>query len=239
MTVGEILLPRAPMARTQWRTPELDPADACSQTLAAYLLGLTFVVSGGATGAARYFQLLEVLDEWPEAGRDVPYPCASLAQAGVTMLDAHNLVPTALEDTYETFGLGTVLWKLHEARVDLQADFWTNSDPDRSAIGAALPGAFSPGEDTGRVVLCGPDGYFCRPVRVCLLDMTDVDTPASVYANERRLRSTIRCELDVVELRCATLLAQPDFRLQAAGPDVEITDVREADPVSCDDCDDC
>jgi hypothetical protein len=236
VTTGSILLPSQAAARTGWRVPGMDAADAAAETLRAYLLGLLFVVPGGATGAPRTFRLLDVFGEWPEAGSAVPYPCATLSQMGPTVLEPHALGPTPLEETFEVFGPGSCLWKLAEARVDFQADFWANSDPDRSAMGAALPGAFAPGEDAGRVLLCGPPEYFNRPVRACVLDFQDIDSPDSVFANERRLRATLRCELDVVELRCATLAADADWRL-AIGPAVTLDEPEAPEASDCDDCD--
>lgn len=221
--LGTILLPRGGAQRAA--IARMDPAEAMVKAVAAYLRCAEFVTWGGEA-ADTAFQLNEVIEHWPEPDRKMSYPSASVISTEATDLDAHNLTPTPLEETLDTFGAGTVLWKLHEAVEVLQVDFWTQSKPARKAIAAALPGLFAPGEDGARVLLAGSQIGFHRPVRATLLDFRRMDTPQAVYESERRLMARIQCEVDAVELRCASVLT-PQAVLAEVG---EATDTTPPDP---------
>lgn len=199
--------------------PILDPSQAMASALGAYLARLQFVRWGrGAPNTV--FQLREVFDDWPEPDVELPYPCASISEMTPSTLEAHDFVPRPLEKTWNQYGENTVLWKLAEMALDFQVDFFTNDAPTRDAITARLPSAFSPGEDGTRIVLCGDCRYWDRPVRASLpRDYERIDEPDAVYARERRVRATIRCEIDVVDLRCASAL-HPSAPLVAVGETV-------------------
>ncbi len=144
------------------------------------------------------------------------------------------MVPTALEDTRDKYGEGTVLWKLAEIQVDFQVDFFATDVPTREALSARLPSAFAPGEGAYRIVLCGDCLYWNRPVRCELLSYERIDNPTGVYARERRVVAQIRCDIDVVDLRCATLLKASNR--ENIGPNVAITPVPDTAPVApCED----
>jgi hypothetical protein len=189
--------------------PLLDPAQAAAAVLAKYLSCLKFV-RWGRDAPDTVFQLQAVFDDWPEPDVDLPYPCASVNESGPVVMGASNLVPHALEETHNLFGESTVLWKLDEVDISFQVDFFTTDVPTRDAIAARLPNAFQPGEDGGRIVLVGNSLYYNRPVRATLVSYERVDNPDSVYARERRLRAMIDCSIDVVDLRCVSLLSQQE-----------------------------
>lgn len=198
--------------------PLLDPGQAAATVLAKYLLSLKFVRWGGGTAQDTVFMLRQVFDEWPEPDVDLPYPCASVEEASPVTLGASNFTPVALEETYGEFGENTVLWKLDEIDIDFQVDFFATDIPTRDALAARLPNAFQPGEDGGRIVLVGNSLYYNRPVRAKLMSYERMDNPDSVYARERRLRAMIQCSIDVVDLRCVSLLSNQ--RTYVIGEDV-------------------
>lgn len=213
--------------------PSIDARAACALVLAEYLRCLEFMRWGGGQVPETFFRLDAVREEWPEPDVAIAYPSASILDAGQgTVLDGHSFLPTALEDTYEVFGTGTVLWKLHEAAFDFQVDFWTDDAPTREAIAARLPGAFMPGEDGARIVLCGSPLYFDRPVRVALTRYQRMDEAGAVYPRERRLMATMRCEVDVVDLRCVGLVS-PTLDVRAVGESVTVDVEPAEEPAIC------
>jgi len=202
------------------RSLTYDPRTAAAEALRDYIASLTFLRAGG-TAPDTSFQLREVHEEWPEPSERLNYPAAAITDATPTPMGAHNFTPTPLEETRHIYGENTVVWKLAEAQIDFQVDFFTDDAPSRTAIAAALPQAFSPANDerTG-VVLCGPARYLCFPVRASLVNYRRMDTEATVFPRERRLMAIVRCEVDVISLRCDTPL-DPFVRVTAIGPDVD------------------
>lgn len=204
---GTVLLPAPPL-----REPggprvinRIDARAAAVAAIAAYLRAQTFVI-WGAEAADTPFQLTEVREEWPEGSTTLDYPSASLIDVTPTVLEAHNFVPTPLEDTLDVFAAGSVLWKIAEVSKLLQLDVFCANIPEREAVAARLPGLFAPGEDASRVVLAGHPQFYCQPVRCSLEEYQRLDEPQRVYESERRLMARIRADIDVVELRCATVL---------------------------------
>lgn len=190
----------------------LPPGKAIAVTLAEYLAVAEFFVVGSYP--PRRFVLADVSSDWPSPQGPLRYPSATVREMRPTRLDAARWGPTALEETLDAFGAGTVLYKLAEAVAALTLDFWTSHDVERDAISAALPGLFSPG-DAGAVLLAGPAAYWCRTVRAELIEVTDRDSSGLVYANERRLVARVEASVDVVELRRATVLS-PSFEVVVA-----------------------
>lgn len=192
----------------------LDPRNAMAEVMAAFLLNTKFVRGGGKVPSTE-FQLNEVNPEWPDPDEDLRYPSATIIDTGPIPYEAHNLVPTALEETWGQFDNGcfeedpgdrekrTVLWKTAEAVAEFQVDFWADDRATREAIAARIPSLFNPEEGRAGVVLQGEPRYFHRLVRATLVDSQRMDTPAAVYPNERRLKAVVRCEVDVVHLRAA------------------------------------
>lgn len=208
--------------------PLLDPAQAAAAVLAKYLSCLKFV-RWGRDAPDTVFQLREVFDDWPEPDVELPYPCASVGEASPVVLGASSLTPRALEETFGEFGANTVLWKLDEIDIEFQVDFFATDIPTRDALAARLPNAFQPGEDGGRIVLVGNSLYYNRPVRAKLVSYQRMDNPDSVYARERRLRAVIECSIDVVDLRCVSLLSQQETYV--IGEDVVPIPERPAPPL--------
>ena len=210
--------------------PLLDPRGACADALRAYIASLVFV-RWGADAPPTYFQMKDVREEWPEPSLLLAYPSASIVDAAESILDAHSFTHTALEETYGKYGPGTMLWKLAELRMSFQVDFWADDAPTREAIAARLPSAFAPGEDGYRIVICGNCRYWGRSVRASLQSYRRMDDAGSIYPRERRLMAAVRCEVDVVDLRCATLVA-PSLEVFASEGTAPIPE-RPALPVLC------
>ena len=190
----------------------LDPRNAMSEVLAAYLRCAVFKRGGGIVND-KPFALERVLPEWPDPSRAMEYPSASIIDNARIPYEEHSLTPTALEETWNVFEPCTALWKTSEAVSTFQVDFWTTDAPTREAIAARLPSLFNPGEARAGVVLSGDPRYFRRPVRATLLDHQRMDTEKTVFEHERRLMTAIRCEVDVVQLRKAVDL-EPQVLLQ-------------------------
>jgi hypothetical protein len=217
MTIGTPIVPSHVGRRV--RVSAMDPKTALSAILAAYLRTLQFTVSGTRGDPAtsdEAFKLVDVLEKWPDAAEELEYPSASILVPD-TGLVAHSLAPTTIEESlgrYDCPGVldGSVLWKLGEVDVAMQVDFWLNTTMGRDAVASVLPGAFAPGENARRVMLEGTPRYWDLPARFALEDWIDKDEPGQVYAHERRMQVTIRGTIDVVELRCASVL-DPSFRL--------------------------
>lgn len=214
-----VLVPRAPLPATA-RLATIDARGAAAIAVREHLLCADFLRWGGETAADTPFRLAEVREEWPEPDRAMVYPSATLVDREDVPAGDSSFVPQPLEETWHEFGEGTVLWKLAEATFSFQADFWSDDVPTREAIAARLPALFAPGEDGTRVVLAGSERYFRRPVRATLLSWRRMDEPGSVYVRERRLMAVIRCEVDVVDLRCATAL-NPSVRVAEIGETVD------------------
>ena len=192
--------------------PTLDPRNAMCEVLAAFLLCACFRRGGGTIGADKPFSLERVEHEWPDPKQEIVSPSASIIDNAGIPYEAHSLTPTALEETWDSFAPGTVLWKTGEAVATFQVDFWTTDAPTREAIAARLPSLFNPGEGRIGVVLAGEPRYFRRPVRATLVNNERMDTQDAVFDRERRLLTHVRCEVDVVQLRKAIEL-QPKQRL--------------------------
>lgn len=190
----------------QARIATLDPRGACSEILRAYLLCSRFQRTGGDV-ADTGFVLKAVEAVWPEAGKELDFPTASVIEMPPVVNDRHSFTPTCLDDTFGRFGENTVLWKTEEVLCDFQVDFWCNEDPTREAIAAQLPALFSPGENRRGVMLSGEPRYYEVPMRATLVDYPSrVDNSEDVLQRERRLMAHIRCEIDSVHLRKATLI---------------------------------
>src|SRR5690606_33385840 len=190
---------------------------AIRETLALLLERAEFRVAGiGAPDTL--FQLSKVHREWPGPDVELQYPAASVLESGPAEADAHNFVPTALEETLGKFdafsgfcdpddpGPHTVLWRESELVLDVVVDFWTDSIADRQAIAAHIHELFSPSEGMYGVLVEGPELHFSRPVRITLLRSSEMDDAGRVVLNERRLHCTFRAETDIVSLRRASLL---------------------------------
>lgn len=206
LPVGTLLLPRKPTLPGRAAITRLDPRAAAVASLAAYLRCAKFQ-KWGAEAADTEFQLKHVMEEWADPAQLLEYPTAAIVDSTPGVMQAHNLVPTPQEDTLDVYGAGTVLWKIAEYSELLQVDFYCQSAPEREAIYGALPGLFAPGEDSARVVLSGHPAYFCAPVRCSFEGAQRMDAPDVVYEGERRLLARIWADVDVLELRCATVLA--------------------------------
>lgn len=218
MAFGDIIRSSS-TTRTVAIPNRLGARDAMAMTLAAYLLRLEFRIAGG-DDRDTVFRLRDVFPDWPSPRTDLPYPCASIIDAGDLEHVAHNLTPTPLEETWGEYdhlvapsqGEGlrtTVLVKESGARQEFQVDFWLDKRADRQAVDALLPSAFSPEESRSGVVIRGPSLYYDRDVMFSLLATTYDDSGVSASANERRLRASIIGECDIVSLRNAQEMVQP------------------------------
>jgi hypothetical protein len=205
--------------------PTIGPLANMAEALAEYLRCAEFVV-WGADAANTTFKLVRVTPEWPDAGTEMVYPSASLVESTDTFQEASNFTPRPMEETLGVFdglcGNGpndptTVLWKLGEASVEFQLDFWTTSIPDREAIEALLPTLFNVSQERAGLLLGGHPRYFGRSVRATLESVRRMDEENSVYPNERRLMCAVRAETDTVRL-CRAALMAPTVRVEAIDP---------------------
>lgn len=209
MRPGEVV--NAPELRQELvELPSLDAVAAAEKTLAAFLLSLRFVVGAGADGVARPFQLVDVLEEWPDDDKPLdPLPCATITSGSVQDGEA-GFTPEILDETAGAFGgTDTVLWKTGELSIRFQVDFWAASRPEREAIAGGIKVAFSPNE-IGGVWVAGVPEYYGRMVRFTILDTKRFDDGESISAHERRLEVHVLADIDEVQLRRAVPL-QPKF----------------------------
>lgn len=233
MALGSVIRPGASIPQALAIPNRVGPIDAMVQTLGAYLSSLTFRVWGGEDVKDRDFQLVGVRANWPSPDVGMVYPSASIVEPTPTSYEAHSLNATALEETWGRFdhfiGLETrttddaagktCLWKEGEAVQQFQVDFWTDTEPDRQAIEAGLAAAFSPDPDgSAGVVVEGPELYYSLPIRFSLLSTKRDDSAASAGRGERRLRTVVRAECDIVSLRMATVMATPRVNVTVEDP---------------------
>lgn len=189
--------PRVPGANT------LDALGAAASALRAFVAGIVFCRSGGESPTDRAFKLNRVYSFWPDPSKGQEYPTAVCSTDTFVEEDGHNFVPTSLDETWHQFGCDTVLWKTSELVGELQLDFFASDEPTRAAIMAALPAAFSPGEERSGVMVEGSPDYFSRPVRLTLRSHRRVDVADAVFDMERRITCRVGIEVDEVHLRCA------------------------------------
>lgn len=201
--VGALL--HAEVGVSRWPLAEMaknDPRNAAAEALKAYLEAAVFCIPG--KDPVR-FRLTQVRKEWPEDFAELEYPAAGMTTATITE-DAHNFVPTLLEETKDRFGRGTVLWKTSEQRIEFQVDFWLTNKPERGAILAALPALFAPSEDRYGIMVQGPASYHDLPIRLTLASHERQDSAETVERRDRPLRVLIVADVDVVQLRRYVLL---------------------------------
>lgn len=200
----------------------VDPRDAASFTLAQYLAEQCFYVWKGKppfgdVSRTRPFRLRRVYFEWPDPNIRLEYPSASVVDDGEPEYQAHNLVPTPLDQDLLDLDAGTVVWKVAEAQGTFQLDFWADNVPVRTAIAAQLGGIFNPEECRSGVLLEGPKEFFCCPIRFTLLSVQRMDQPNLIYANERRLTCSVQWEAPVLDVRGAVPF-QPRTALEVTEP---------------------
>jgi len=188
--------------------PMFDPRDMAAAALEKYLLSLVFQrFSGDYLTPNLKFQLDNVQHEWPEATKELTYPCASIIDYGPGAMGASNFTPVCLEDTFELYGTNTVLWQLGELECDLQVDFWCNDIPTRNAVAGGLMRAFAPGELSYGVILFGPEGYYPETTRIraTLMSYQRMDDADTAFVRERRLMTMIRIQCPIMDLRSTRL----------------------------------
>lgn len=204
----------------------IGPRMAMAETLAKYLECAVFRAKGDG-GPDRDFGLTKVLPQWPDPSEALPYPCASIVEATDTFHE-QQFTPQPVEESLGVWDpcLGyavdptfpkTVLWRTAEATCDFQVDFWLSALADREAVEAGLSYLFNPGQERTGVLLGGHPRYYAQAVRATLLSHRNIDEQESVYPNERRLQTMIRCDIAVVDLRIAVLLT-PRATVEATDP---------------------
>lgn len=184
------------------RSPDMDPRTVVAKAIKRLLEVSCFRIHGGGD-TDQIVRLRNVNLSWPEPSVSMEYPCATVIDFGQMKFEACNTTPTPIEETFNQFGDGTVVWRTSDLVGDVQVDFWTDNEPEREAIAAQLPIIFNqPGVRYG-VVMRSPIGYFNMPVRLSLVGQQRMDTESSAYIRERRLMVQIRAELPDVHLRQA------------------------------------
>ncbi len=213
MTLGDPILKDGLQAGVLASTLSLDHRNAASIAIAAYLSKAVFVIAGEAPEGSeelsiapdKGFQLKKITHVWPSGKEEIEYPSASIIEAAKPKY-TEDFVPQALDETWNAHGQDTVLWKIKEAELQFQIDFWTNTDPVREAMAAHLEHLFNPEEVRRGVILEGPKEYFCCPIRVTLEDTLRIDNSESTLTRERRLKTTMVADIPVLQLRRAVAL---------------------------------
>ena len=186
------------------RAPDMDPRTAIAKAAKRLLEVACFRVPGGKVDDTS-LKLKNVNLSWPEPSVPMEYPCATIIDYGQMKMEACNLVPTCLEDTFERFGDNTVVWRTCDMVGDMQVDIWSDNEVEREAIAAQLPIIFNqPGVRYG-VVVRASSAYFNMPIRLSLVGCQRMDTEATAYIRERRLMVQIRAEIPEVHLRKANV----------------------------------
>jgi len=178
----------------------MDPRTAMAWALGQVLGGAVFVRPGAEGGPPVPFALDCVFDQWPTSQQIRELPCASIVDEQETEMEAHNLVPTILEETRDQFCEGSVLWQDNRAATTLQVDIWAQYNETVSGVISRLPAIFNPSEVRAGILVEVPE-YYCRKVRLTLLNYRPINTAASVFENERRILCRVRAEVDSVHLR--------------------------------------
>lgn len=202
MSTGSLVLQNTSFTPTD--RPLIDPDKAVRMALAAYLSQQTFKIAPGPDGLIREFVLREVSTSWPEAQKNLPYPCGAISGPGI--LGQSDFIAEGLEETRDVYGVGTFVWKLDEIESEYQIDFFTTSEPEREALAAKVPALFMPNDGLGRVWLEAPSEYLSWPMAAMYTGMSRGQEPNQVYSNEYRLSVRVQCSIDVIELRCTPLL---------------------------------
>lgn len=188
----------------------LPPRMAAAEALAAYLRKQRFWVWEGSPAVdelsrQREVTLAQVLPEFPGPKTEMLYPSASISDLrGVTY--PGGFTPTVMEETHDV-ATGTVLWCLGQAEGIFQVDFWADSIALRDALGAQIHRFFNPRESMHGVLLQMPETYACAICRYTLTGAEEIDTPESAYANERRVRCSVRWEAPLLDRRSVALIS--------------------------------
>lgn len=191
--------------------PRIGARDACAATLRAYLMNIEFQNDHGKDLKRNKWRLNDILEGWPDSKKKLEYPSASIVPAEAS---DHMVQPEAQEESLDFFGQDTVLWKTSEIEVDFQVDFWTNTEADRRAVDANISRIFNPSETRNGILLAGDERFFYSIVRATLIGTEKIDDSQSSFEGERRLRTIIKCEMDVVHLRSVKQLAiTPQFEV--------------------------
>jgi hypothetical protein len=203
MGLGDLLAPvghrRMPLASPR----AMAPRDAAAAALAEYLRKAVWFIPAADPADNVNFSLSEVLEEWPNEDEDLNQPCAAITTI-TEECQAHNFTPTVLEDTWDQFGAGSVLWKTDEVEILFQLDFWITNKAERQAIAAGLAEYFVPEEGRWGIMLEGPAAYWSQPVRFHLhggpmaLRQDDSDL---VLGRDRKLLVRVFAQIDDLQLR--------------------------------------
>lgn len=204
----------------------IDADKAVRMAIAAYLAPQVFRIAAGPDGYVREFSLREIATSWPLPQQDLPYPCASISGPG--LFGQSDFTPEGLEETQNVYGEGTSVWKLDEIESTYQIDFFLTNEPEREAIAAALPGLFMANDGLGRVWIETPESYLSWPMAAMFLGLTRGQDPNQVYSGEYRLSAQVQCSIDVIELRCTSLLV-PTSIVQVVQQPQTIQDFEGAD----------
>jgi len=203
---GALVLPRIPDLPELARRTRIDSRAAGVYALSQYIQNAVFEKWNDQDPTPTPFQMRRVLSEWPRSDVPIEYPSASVVDMQATTMLGHNFVPTPIESTWHAYGKDTVIWKLAEIDLGFQVDFWLQSVADREAVAASLPGLFSPGEGRSCVMVRCPEQYFCTLARLSLEQYQRMDEAEAVFVGERRLMAEVKVTVDVLELRCASVL---------------------------------
>lgn len=185
------------------RLPTVDPELVTRRVLAGYLERLTFRVAPlpGSGGQVHEFRLNAVTTDWPAYDQELDYPSASVVSAGAPDYGTAAFVPYPIVESRDVYRVDTVLWKTGELQQNLQVDFWCSGKPEREAVAAMIHVAMNPSEERSGILMWSGTDYYRQPIHYMVNQVSRQDTGVSVYANEHRLRVSVRAEIPVVHLR--------------------------------------
>ena len=204
MGLGSLLSPvgrrRMPLASAR----AMSPRDAAAAALAAYLRAAVWHIPCHSDSRKNVdFKLSDVREEWPNEDDDLNQPCVAITTI-TEECQAHNFTPTVLEDTWNRYGNGSVLWKTDEIEILFQLDFWITNKAERQAIDAGLSEYFAPCEDRWGILLEGPTQYWSQPIRYYLQGQPVAkrqDDSDLVLGRDRKLLVRVVAQIDDLQLR--------------------------------------
>jgi len=232
MPVGALLQADVGARRMPLAIPRLmEPRDAAAIALCKYLEAAVWTVRAKDSTKQTKFKLNYCNPEWPNEDDEINYPCAAVTVIAEER-DAHNFVPTIIEDSWNKYAANSVLWKTSERDILFQVDFWVTNKPERQAIAAGLDEYFCPTEIRYGAMIEGPSEYWSQPVRFVLDSARGterLDNSAMVFGRDRRLLARIRASIDDLQLHVAMPL-DPRISMSVDDAPPEIVFPRSTEP---------
>jgi hypothetical protein len=130
-----------------------------------------------------------------------------------------GLSPAIDETTIDTYGMGTVLWRLWEYQEDLQLELWASSPAERAAMVQGIELALSPSENVSNLRL-RMDNYFGTSACFTLLGAIRVED-GDAAKERRRALMRVRMRYEILRLGRYNRL-MPTASVSVLTPDEEL-----------------